>query len=607
MTEKKRPLYQRYKPQLKDSVTVELHLGESLNIPCSLYKKYSVAVCYLNDSKRTYEQLTSKRRALFAPNWNEYFTFHMQENSVEVLKCTFEFQLMATTFLGASVVATTKCTLEKIERDEKVTFAKEDCLHLCKHMEENIEISVELTRHETSIPDIRIRGQSELCEEERKFCEKRKIVIQQSVLFKEIWERVKGKEDDLPSVPNIAVIGSGGGMRAVQGMCGAMIALKESHILDLAMYVAGVSGSSWYISTLYTSRWCNIDPVDVAKTIKNSVNGVLQELQVVPRSLAIVGISQFYHTGKYRTATNVFGNVIGDILLKEKRNRTWSSQTTKLKEAKVPLPLLAMLHVYDQNNPEEFNEWVECSPYEAFMPKYGTGIDMQHFGSEFDGGFVKKRYPEQPVHVLQGICGSAYIDVLNPDPEGTGRCCCCRNNKWVSFIKTITMDNFENMCVGKIPNWLYGVSDIQKLPEAKTDVTRKYNYEDQIKLEKFIDGTNEELMLTDAGIAFNSPYPIVLHPARKMDLILSFEYSAPDTEKLSEWPFSELRKAEKWAKCRNIPFPDLSMIDTYKTGPIDTLYVFRDELNKAPTIMHFVMYDKDQNETREKYFVFNAK
>lgn len=33
----------------------------------------------------------------------------------------------------------------------------------------------------------------------------------------------------------------------------------------------------------------------------------------------------------------------------------WSSQTEKLQRADVPLPLLAMLHVYDQENPEELN------------------------------------------------------------------------------------------------------------------------------------------------------------------------------------------------------------------------------------------------------------
>lgn len=47
-------------------------------------------------------------------------------------------------------------------------------------------------------------------------------------------------------VPNIAIIGSGGGMRAVVGMSGAMTALDKEHILSCSMYTAGVSGSAWY-------------------------------------------------------------------------------------------------------------------------------------------------------------------------------------------------------------------------------------------------------------------------------------------------------------------------------------------------------------------------
>lgn len=47
--------------------------------------------------------------------------------------------------------------------------------------------------------------------------------------------------------PNIAIIGSGGGLRAVIGMSAAMTALKERGILDSTMYTAGLSGSAWYV------------------------------------------------------------------------------------------------------------------------------------------------------------------------------------------------------------------------------------------------------------------------------------------------------------------------------------------------------------------------
>lgn len=56
----------------------------------------------------------------------------------------------------------------------------------------------------------------------------------------------------LTQVPTIAIIGSGGGIRAVIGMSGALTELKYNGILDLAMYTAGVSGSAWYVSNFFT-------------------------------------------------------------------------------------------------------------------------------------------------------------------------------------------------------------------------------------------------------------------------------------------------------------------------------------------------------------------
>lgn len=46
-------------------------------------------------------------------------------------------------------------------------------------------------------------------------------------------------------VPVIAILGSGGGFRAMVGFAGVMKALYESGILDCATYIAGLSGSTW--------------------------------------------------------------------------------------------------------------------------------------------------------------------------------------------------------------------------------------------------------------------------------------------------------------------------------------------------------------------------
>ena len=45
--------------------------------------------------------------------------------------------------------------------------------------------------------------------------------------------------------PVVSLVGSGGGFRAVVGMCGAMEALGDAGLLDTITYNCGLSGSAW--------------------------------------------------------------------------------------------------------------------------------------------------------------------------------------------------------------------------------------------------------------------------------------------------------------------------------------------------------------------------
>lgn len=51
----------------------------------------------------------------------------------------------------------------------------------------------------------------------------------------------------------VAILGSGGGFRAMVGFSGVIKALYESGILDCATYVAGLSGSTWLVYILNLS------------------------------------------------------------------------------------------------------------------------------------------------------------------------------------------------------------------------------------------------------------------------------------------------------------------------------------------------------------------
>ena len=47
-------------------------------------------------------------------------------------------------------------------------------------------------------------------------------------------------------------------------------------------------------------------------------------------------------------------------------------------------------------------EWLEFSPYEIGIARYGTFMKTEYFGSKFFCGKLVAAYPEPPLHYLQG-------------------------------------------------------------------------------------------------------------------------------------------------------------------------------------------------------------
>lgn len=64
-------------------------------------------------------------------------------------------------------------------------------------------------------------------------------------------------------------------------------------------------------------------------------------------------------------------------------------------------------------------DWVEFSPYEIGMAKYGTFMTPDLFGSKFFLGTVVKKYEENPIHFLMGensFESNAVRAVINSEP-----------------------------------------------------------------------------------------------------------------------------------------------------------------------------------------------
>lgn len=77
-----------------------------------------------------------------------------------------------------------------------------------------------------------------------------------------------------------------------------------------------------------------------------------------------------------------------------------------------------LVHLTDGWTLSLSTDWVEFSPYEIGMAKYGTFMTPDLFGSKFFMGTAVKKYKENPLHFLMGE--APQIDVLGERSDLTG-------------------------------------------------------------------------------------------------------------------------------------------------------------------------------------------
>jgi phospholipase A2 len=98
--------------------------------------------------------------------------------------------------------------------------------------------------------DASVRVSNALCNEEKRFLEKRQIFTRRGLArYLDIPEAKVHPED----VPTIAMCGSGGGLRALVAGSSSYLSATEAGLFDCVTYTAGVSGSCW-LQTLYYSN-----------------------------------------------------------------------------------------------------------------------------------------------------------------------------------------------------------------------------------------------------------------------------------------------------------------------------------------------------------------
>ncbi|XP_023662208.1 cytosolic phospholipase A2 [Paramormyrops kingsleyae] len=565
------------------------------------------------------------------PVWNETFEFILDPNQENVLEIT----LMDANYVMDETLGTVSFPISsvKLGQPEQIPFRIGNVTKVYLKMSLEICASTDL------------RFSMALCDQEKLFRQKRRERVMLGI--KKLLDMEKGQflPSSVQQVPVIAIVGSGGGFRAMVGFSGVMKALYESGVLDCATYVAGLSGSTWYMSTLYSHPgFPNKGPQDINQELMKSVSSNPLKL-LMPQNIKryIKALWTKKAGGQPVTFTDIFGMLIGETLIPGRMDSTLSQMQEKVNEGQCPMPLFTCLHVKPDVSELMFADWVEFSPYEIGMAKYGTFMPPGLFGSKFFMGSVVKKYEENPLHFLMGVWGSAFSILFNrvlgvkettggstmeeeleqikpkhivgednqdndEEPRQDNQEVEDENQRnaqasWVqrmftSLVGESTLFNTREGRAGKVHNFMLGLNLNSTLPMspfpcmndslAEEEVDAVTDPDEFDRIYEPLDVKSKKIHVVDSGLTYNLPYPLVLRPQRGVDLIISFDFSARPSD--SSPPFKELLLAEKWARMNKLPFPKIDPKVFDREG-LKECYVFKPKKGdrNCPTVIHFVL------------------
>uniref|UniRef100_A0A8D3BGS7 Phospholipase A2 n=1 Tax=Scophthalmus maximus TaxID=52904 RepID=A0A8D3BGS7_SCOMX len=575
------------------------------------------------------------------PKWNETFHFILDPNLQNVLELT----LMDANYVMDETIGTASFDITKL----KVGQTKTETLFVFPTIRSrtSVNLTCVLCVFSTKLD---LRFSLALCDKEKEFRRTRRERVMLGIKKLLDMEKPRFLPSSPEEVPVIAIAGSGGGFRAMVGFAGVMKALFESGVLDCATYVAGLSGSTWYMSTLYSHNdFPTKGPVDINKELKSRVSSSPFRL-LMPQHITnyIQALWSKKALGQPVTFTDIFGMLIGETLIPARMHIKLSEIQEKINQAQSPLPLFTCLHVKPDVSELMFADWVEFSPYEIGMAKYGTFMTPDLFGSKFFMGTAVKKYEENPLHFLMGVWGSAFsilfnrvlgvkdtvggstmeeeLEQIKPqhivgedsmDNDDEPRKAGTENQEaeddfnrtakaswaqrmFTSIFSESSLFNTREGRAGKVHNFMLGLNLNTSFafspagevtchappPEEEVDAVTDPDEFDRIY--EPLDVKSKKIHVVDSGLTYNLPYPLILRPQRGVDLIISFDFSARPSD--SSPPFKELLLAEKWARMNKLPFPKIDPKVFDREG-LKECYVFKPKKGEknCPTIIHFVL------------------
>ncbi|XP_056314892.1 cytosolic phospholipase A2 gamma [Danio aesculapii] len=242
-----------------------------------------------------------------------------------------------------------------------------------------------------------VRIEPSLNKSEQEFVAKRRISVLQSL-------QKLPTQCNQDNVPNIALLGSGGGQRAMVGLLGSLDQLDKAGLLDCVLYLSGVSGSTWCMASLYQEPDWSTKLQAVKERIVRRISG-----DPVSWSDKFAKLKKYFKGKDHFSLTDVWAVLAVTTFVKEIDEHTLTDQQGH--NNRNPFPIYTVI---DKTCKQRSNgdPWFEITPYEAGYSLSGAFVNASIFGSQFHEGSRKNQQNVFDMLYLQALCGSALADEL---------------------------------------------------------------------------------------------------------------------------------------------------------------------------------------------------
>uniref|UniRef100_A0A8C3U590 PLA2c domain-containing protein n=1 Tax=Catharus ustulatus TaxID=91951 RepID=A0A8C3U590_CATUS len=455
------------------------------------------------------------------------------------------------------------------------------------------------------------------------FISKRKKVV--AAALKNVLHLDEDLQED--EVPVVAVVTAAGGVRSMTALFGSLLALQELGVLDCVSYISGLSATTWTMSKLYEdANWSQ-------KNLSGPIDDIRK--QVIKSKLHCFSLDhmKYYENklcerkqeGHKVSFTDLWGLFIDCMLHHQESTHKLSDQQLAVNQGQNPLPIYLSLNVKDDFSTLDFKEWVEFTPYEVGLLKYGAFVRSEDFGSEFFMGRRMKKIPESHICFLEGNLLSQenitlrtdYTEVIFTDGAGSHGglivLIITRERPWPNAdtysLLVLPTENHpalpqkpheQTTCLS-IPKG-YLSKTLREMMTGRPVVSTYHNFLKGLQLHnKYLENESfcmwkdtvldsspnqlneisDYLKLIDTAFFINTSCPPILRPERKVDVILHLNYSG-GSQTLVMFPS---RKWSEYCLEHGIPFPSTELSQEEREH-LKECYVFEDSL-EAPILAYF--------------------